>query len=372
MFFLFCEALASFIERTFLSYHSMDAVHGSLNASYLATIFQSPCVVIGMMAQVFVGFYQGSREYRRIGPCVWQLIWFSFFSFLVTLPLSYLASSWYFKGTIIERVGVEYFMILSLGNFLFPLNAALSSFYLGRGKTLLVTSLMLASYALHLLLGWLLIFGIDGMIPALGAKGAALAKCISLGVVCCVFFGAFLTRKNRETYRTDFWRFSPIILWHYMSPGLVRAFGYLSGKICWVANCYIMTRKGGRYLDVLTIGGTIIIFLVFITNGIYRATLTIASNLIGAEKESEVWRLCRSFIIYTALITAILSLPLILFPDALIYFFDSSSKEIFKQTFKEINHWIWLYMFALTVQMSFCALLVTLKELKFQFYGYLF
>lgn len=372
MLFLSCEALSSFCERIFLSYHSMDSVHGSLNASYLATIFQSPCVAITAMAQVSVGFYQGSSEPQRIGPCVWQLIWFSFLSFLITLPISYLVSPWYFKGTVIEKVGGEYFTVLALGNFLFPLNTALSAFYLGRGKTLLVTGLMLVSYALNLLLSWLLIFGTAEIVPALGAKGAALAKCMSLGIICCIFFAAFLTKKNREIYSTGFWRFSPAALWNYMSPGLVRALGFLSSKICWVAACYVMIKKGGRYLDVLTIGGTIITFLVFTTNGVYKAILTIASNLIGAGKSQEIWSLCRSFILYAGMITAILALPLILFPDMLIYFFDASSKEIFKKTFKDINYWVWLYMFALTVQMSFCALLVTLRELKFQLYCYLF
>jgi MATE family multidrug resistance protein len=372
MFFLFCEALTSFCERIFLSYHSIDSVHVSLSASYLATIFQAPCIAIGAMAQIFVGFYQGSNELKRIGSCVWQLIWFSLLSFLVTLPLSYLISFWYFKDTFIEKVGIEYFLILAFGNFLFPLSTALSSFYLGRGKTLLVTGLMLGSYILDLFLSWFLIFGVASIIPALGAKGAALAKCISLGTVCCIFLVTFLNKNNRELYGTGVWHFSPTLLWHYMRSGIVRALGYLSSKICWSVTCYIMIKKGGKHLDILTIGGTIITFLVFTTNGIYKAILTIASNLIGGAQDSEIWRLCRSFILYSGMIFFILSIPLILFPNMLAYFFDPLTRELFNQTFKEINLWIWLYMLALTVQMSFCALLVTLGELKFQLYCYLF
>lgn len=276
MFFLFCEALTSFCERIFLSYYSLDAVHASLNASYLATIFQSPCIAIGAMAQVFVGLYQGSGEYKRIGPCVWQLIWFSFLSFLLVFPLSFFVSSLYFKNTIIQRLGIEYFTILALGNFLFPLNTALSSFYLGRGKTLLVTNLMLASYVMNLFLNWVLIFGIKGIVPSLGIKGAAFAKCISLGIISFIFFGTFLTKKNRAVYHTHFWFFSPKALWNYTRPGMIRAFGFLSSKICWAVITYIIIQKEGPYLDALTIGGTIITFLLFIANGIYKATLTIA------------------------------------------------------------------------------------------------
>lgn len=371
--FLFCESLTAFCERIFLSYSSsIDAVHASLNATYLASIFQSPSVAIGGISQVFVGLYQGSQEDHRIGPCVWQLIWFSFLSLLITLPLSFFASSWYFKGTVIQKVGLEYFNVLAIGNFLFPLSTTLASFYLGRGKTFLVTVLMLGSYALQLLLCGLMIFGIPGIVPALGAKGAALAKCMSLVILCVIFFVCFLNKKNREKYQTHVWQFSPHALWDYMKTGLVRASGYFTAKLCWVAVSYIVIKKGGQYLNVLTIGGTVITFLVFISIGLYRAILTIASNLIGAKKHSDVWMLCRSFTLYTAGISCLLAIPLIIFPDALIVFFDTPSKEIFKQTIRDINYWIWIYMFILILQSNFAAVLVAFQDFKAQLFCYFF
>ncbi|MFI5343961.1 MAG: MATE family efflux transporter [Chlamydiales bacterium] len=371
MLFLFCDTLTVFTERIFLSQLSTDGVPGSLNATYLASIFQNPCIAIAAMGQVFVGLYQGSGELKRIGPCVWQLIWFSVLSLVITFPLSIWASHFYFKDTIIYRAGTEYFSILALGNFLFPLSIALSSFYIGRGKTIFVTLTMLTSYALNLALSWLLIFGIEGLIPSLGIKGAALAKCIGLGIACSVLLGSFLRQKHRELYKTNEWRFSPATLWSYMRPGLVRAFGHLSTKVCWVAISYIMIQKGGKYLDVLTIGGTIITFLIFIPSGLYRATLTISSNLLGAKNYAEIGKLFRSFSIYTLLIGALLTSPLLVFPTSMTCFFDSASQQIFKETFKMIHHWIWMYMIAITIQMSICALIVSARDLKLQFYCYL-
>lgn len=371
MFFLFFESLSAFVERIFLSYHAMESVQASLNANYLANIFQSPCMAIGAMAQVFVGFYQGSHQSKRIGPCIWQLIWFSLLSLVVTLPLSHVVSSFYFQETMIQVSGAQYFRILSFGNFLYPLCATLSSFYLGRGKTLFVTSLMLASYVCYLGMGWIFIFGVEGWWPSLGAQGAALAKCISVGLVCSVLLTAFLSQKNRIAYGTDLWRLSLGDLWHYVSSGLVRALGYLSSKICWAGICYVMTRKGGFYLDVLTVGGTVTGFLVFIANGMYRAILTVASNLVGSDKRKEFWYLCRSFTIYIAMIGGVLTVPLIFFPQVLIYFFQGESKLLFEMTFQSICYSVWFYTMALTIQMSFCALLVTFKEMKYQLYCYL-
>lgn len=372
MLFLFCDTLATFTERILLSHFSSNGVHASLNAAYLGNMFQNPCTAIAAMGQVFVGLYQGSGELKRIGPCVWQLIWFSVLSLVITYPLSIWASEFYFKDTIIQQAGTAYFSILALGNFLFPLSISLSSFYIGRGKTGFVTMIMLTSYALHLTLSWLLIFGIEGLIPSLGIKGAALAKCIGLGIACSVLFGSFLRQKHRELYQTNEWRFSPIILWSYMRPGLVRAFGYLSSTVCWVAISYIMIQKGGKHLDVLTIGGTIITFLAFIPSGLYRTTLTISSNLLGAKNYGEIGRLSRSFSIYTLLIGTLLTIPLLVFPNCMTGFFDLSSQQIFKETFGMIHHWIWLYMISITIQLSLCALLISARDLKLQFYCYLF
>ncbi|MGH2612032.1 MAG: MATE family efflux transporter, partial [Rhabdochlamydiaceae bacterium] len=372
MLFLLCEALTALCESIFLSHYSINAVHSSLNATYLAYIFQNPCMAISAMAQIYVGLYQGSGELKRIGPCVWQLIWFSLLSIFLTVPLSFWAAPFYFKETLIQEAGMQYFTILALGNFLYPLNTALTAFYLGRGKTILVTSLMLATYAFDLLLCWWLIFGVQGFIPSLGIRGAALSKCISLGLFCCFFFILFLTKKNREIYGTGQYHFSPQALWGYIQPGLVRAFGYLSARVWWVATSYLMIKKGGQYLEVQTVGGTIITFLGFITSGLYRSILTIASNLLGEKNYSEVWKLCRSFVGYVILIGAILAVPLLLFPSLPVRFFDASSRVIFERTFNSINLWIWLYLVALTLQMSFCGVLVAARDLKIQFYCSLF
>ncbi|MGE5196004.1 MAG: MATE family efflux transporter [Anaerolineae bacterium] len=370
MFFLSCETIAMFCERIFLSHYSPQGVHCSLNATYLANIFQSSCMAIGVMAQVFVGRYQGSSQFKKIGPCIWQLIWFSFLSLLITLPLGLWSSALYFKDSSMQKDGTAYFTILAIGNFLFPLNTSLASFYIGRGKTLFVTSLMVIAYALHLLLCWPLIFGVGHLIPALGIPGAALAKCLSLGLFCFILFSAFLRKKNRESYATDSWQISLAALWSYIQPGTVRAFGIFWTKISWSVICYFMIKKGDTYLNVQTIGGTIITFLMFISTGMYRAILTIASNLMGAKNYSEIWRLCRSLIIYLSLIALILAIPLLAFPDSLIYFFTTSSHELFEKTFKMINHWVWLYLTLFTIQMSFCALIVATGDFKIQFFCY--
>lgn len=369
--FLFCESLTGFGERIFLSYQGAESLSGSLNGAYLSWIFQIPCVAIASMAQPFVGLYQGSGDLKKIGSCVWQLIWFSFLSLIVTLPLGLWVSSFFFKGTSIEQMGTDYFTILAFGNFLFPLNVALSSFYLGRGKVRLVTLTLLASYALHLTLCWLLIFGVDGFISSLGLRGAAVAKCLSLGLCCSVFFYLFLKKKNREVFGTGSWKISSARFWIYIQPGMMRALGCFFSKAGWAAISYMMIKKGSAYLDAQTIGGVIIAFLTFIPTGIYRSILTIAPNLLGGKNYAEVWRLCRSLMVYSALIGVGLIIPFFLCPKSFIYFFDRSSREVFEKTFRMTNHWIWLWLVTNSVYTGLCGFIVAIRDLKIQFYSYL-
>lgn len=325
-------------------------------------------MAIASMAQVFVGLYNGNGDLKRIGPCVWQLIWFSFLSLLVTLPLSFWVSSFYFKGAVIEQAGSSYFRILTLGNFLFPLSTALTSFYLGRGKVAFVTTLLLASYACHLGLSWVLIFGLTELIPSLGVQGAALAKCLSMGCFCCVFFCSFLSQKNRALYATGSWRLSFSRLWSYAAPGLMRAFGYFWARISWVAISYIMIKKGGVYLDVQVIGGMVTALFMFIVVGVHRSLLTITSNLLGRKDYSEVWKLCRSLMVYVCLIGAVLAVPILLCPQSLVYFFDVSSRELYEKVFRTMNHWVWFYLVAVTLQMGLSSFVVAARDLRVQLY----
>lgn len=368
--FLLWELLVALCERIFLSSISTEAVASSLNGTYLVALFQLPCVVIASMAQVFVGLYQGRQELKKIGPCVWQLIWFSFLSMLITVPLSLWSSSLYFKGTVLQAMGSSYVWILTFGNFLFPLYNALISFYLGRGKTLFVTTVLLIIYAFNLVCCKILILGVDGWVPPLGIRGAAWAKCLSLGLLCCILFKQFLSSANREIYATDQYQLSLPYLGTYVRSGFARAFGFFWSRGCWLGVSYMMIKKGGIYMDVLTVGGTIISFLIFIPLGVYRAVLTITPNLLGQKKIKEVWRLVQSLILYVLFLGAIVALPLLLYPQSLIYFFDADLREAFERTFKIMNHWIWLYFLIFTLQMVLRGLNVAVRDLKVQFFCY--
>jgi len=104
----------------------------------ICRIFQVSCTLLAMMAQVFVGRLYGAQDWKAIGPTVWQFIWFSLLSMIVTVPASLIYGKYYLQGTSFEALATPYFHFIIGINFLYPLGAALSCFYLGRGKTKMV------------------------------------------------------------------------------------------------------------------------------------------------------------------------------------------------------------------------------------------
>jgi MATE family multidrug resistance protein len=318
----FTGCLLSFFERLWSSQCSLGAIEASMSAIYVVRIFQLPCIALSMMGQVFVGRYNGAREFSAIGRCVWQLIWFSLLSMLVTVPLSLAAMKIFFSGTSIEGEVLPFFLILTFCNFLFPLGTALSSFYLGRQKLKLVFLLTVATQLLNAGLDLGLIFGINPWILPLGLKGAALGTVISQGLFCLVLFIFFLTPPNRSIYGTSRWLLELKTFWRYLTPAAPRAFGRIALLTSWAASSYVMTAKGGEHLLVLSIGGTVSLFLAFIGEGVLQAMVVLVSNAMGAKDDLGIKRYVRNGCLFLIIVSGMLAVPLACFPDSVLSLFS--------------------------------------------------
>ena len=123
-----------FCDRLFLSHYSLEALEACVSASSLIVLFQIPTISIACIAQVFVGRHRGLGQPVNIGKSVWQLVWWSLASWIAILPLGLVIEPFYFQESAVTLLAREYFRPLLFFNFLYPLGAALSSFYIGQGK----------------------------------------------------------------------------------------------------------------------------------------------------------------------------------------------------------------------------------------------
>lgn len=313
--------LLNLCDRFFLSRHSLQALEACGSASYLAGLFQIPCMKITSMAQVFVGQYKGSQQSQKIGEVIWQMIWFSFLTMLLTVPLGLLAGSYFFDGTSVKELGLSYFHCLIFANFLFPLGAALTAFFTGQGQTRVVAWTVAVSLLVHVGLDLAFIFGIPGIVPALGIFGAALATVITQALYCLILFALFIQKKESELYGTRNWQIRKDSMWKGIQLGIPRAIARAVTLAAWAAAVRILTQLGDDYLLVLSITGSFCIFFSCLSEGFGQSLITVVSYIIGRGKEKRLLSATKSAFIGFFCNMGILAIFLILFPDKLLKLF---------------------------------------------------
>lgn len=310
----FANYLFLLVEKMYLARLSFDAVEAAVNVAYVCQIFQMSTVALGMMAQVFVGRWVGAKDYQAIGPGVWQFIWFSILSMFLTVPASLFYGHWFFHGSVIEAIALPYFYLLVGINFLFPLGITLSSFFLGQGRAYLVLCGSLGAQCIKIVLAYILIFGWEDWIPSLGLIGGAISTAIAqLGF--CIFLGRiFLSQHHAALFDSRNWRFRPALFWECIQPGLFRAVNRISCALCWSSIAHLMVVKGGDHLLVLSIGGTIFLFLPCLNEAVVQAQTTIVSQLLGAQNYTLIPKTLRSGWTVVAGIVFLAAIPLVIFP----------------------------------------------------------
>jgi len=317
---LFSASLLNFFDRLFLSHYSLDAWIAASTAGNVSFLYQISCSMIALIAQAFIGQNIGANKLSKVGPIVWQMIWFAFLSMIVTYPTSFLAES-YFVGTDVEQASISYFRPMALFNFLFPLASALTAFFIGRGKTRIILVANLIIQALNVCLDYLLIFGFDPLIPSMGVKGAAYATLLSQFCLCLVLFYFFSRPKYDRLYRTDKKKFDFVLFKEILAVGLPRSIGRCIGVAAWTFAAHMLIEKGGDSLLVLTLGVSLFTSFTFINEGFSQAITTIISHVLGANKVKILPLLFRSSFQMVSLSILVLSVPLIFCSDFFIHIF---------------------------------------------------
>ncbi|MBS0629046.1 MAG: hypothetical protein JSS30_02335 [Verrucomicrobia bacterium] len=373
IFSLFSASFMNFCDRLFLAHYSVEALQGTVSAGYLCMLFQHPIIRIASMAQVFVGLQYGSRQTDQIGASVWQMIWLSFLSMLVTLPSSQFVAPFFFEGTTIRDPANTYFMTMMAMNFLFPLGTAISSYFIGQGRTGVILLTTLIAHSVNIVLDYFFIFGIKGVLAPMGVFGAALATGIAQGVFCLILFILFLRKKEREMFGTNQYKFDWENFWGQLRIGLPRAIARIIILTAWVSTARIMTLKGGDHLMVLSIGGTLILFFTFINDGMLQGMITIASYVLGAKEYSYMWKLVRSGMILLLSTTALLSIPMLAVPElTLSFFFPTPPSPETMIVLKKSCLWIWFFFFCYGFNAVGLSLVTAARDVTFYMFTILF
>lgn len=193
-----------FADSVFLMWVSKEAMAASALAGITFFMFGAMFVGVAGYVNTFVAQYVGAGRRQRVGPSIWQGVWFSLAAgFLLTLlsPCSEVVFRLIGHEHSIQGMEVEYFEIITLSYIPMLLHMTLSCFYTGRGKTWTVMAVNTTVIVLNILFDLWFIFGGCGL-PAMGIAGAAWASVLAESLAVLIFVVLLVKGNNRLHFAT--------------------------------------------------------------------------------------------------------------------------------------------------------------------------
>lgn len=361
---LMSASMMLFLDRLFLAHYSITALNAAAQAGAAVQFLQFWAIATAAIAEVFVGRYNGAGKLHRLGQPVWQMIWLSLGTFIVYLPIAFFAGPYLFHIEIYQEMEIEFFAIVTSFIPLAAISAALSSFYIGRGRVRFVTAVMLISNLINVFADIVLIFGISPWIPSYGITGAAWATVIALFSQAVILFAGFLSKNNREIFGTGKWNFNFRLFKSCLSIGLPNAVAHSIEILSWVLIFDLMAHLGSDYMTVVTVAQSILFLFTFITEGLSKGASAIASNFIGSDKHHLVWKLLRSGVKFYTFAFLILGSILVLHPSGIINWFIASDSAI-EGSLRSACFWVWIYFLFDGVSWLLIGLLTAAGDTRF-------
>jgi multidrug resistance protein, MATE family len=213
----------TFVDRIFLKWVSDDAMAAAFASAVVWFTLLSLPLGICAYANTFVSQYYGDKQFRQIGPAVWQAIWIALILSPVILLASPLAPMIFAAAghtPSIQAEEVRYFQALNWGGGGMLISQAAAAFYSGRGKTGVIMVVDSLFAILNVALDYVWIFGLYGF-PEDGILGAGYATSVAMWLKAITYVLLILQSTHRREYGTGLFRLDWqkwVRLWYYGGP----------------------------------------------------------------------------------------------------------------------------------------------------------
>ena len=245
-----------FIDRLFIAGVGDDAVAAAMpTIGYFwvpMALFQF-CVLYGT---VFVAQYLGAGRPHRVGPVVWQGLYFAVLAglaFPLFIPLVEGIIALTDHDPEVKKLELVYFHSMSLAALPMLLVAGVNAFFAGRQQSwmvLLINSVGAASNALMAVP--LILWNKDD--PAAAMFGAGLAAALGSSVSAVLGLGLLFRKRYREEFGTvSGWRFDPALFRRLVSYGLTNGSQFCIEAIAFTAFILIIGNLGKAELAATTL-----------------------------------------------------------------------------------------------------------------------
>lgn len=273
--------------------------------------------------QIMIARRMGETSYKEIGRTFYAMVYFELalavVMFLFMQYGCYYFFSLFVDSDIIFYKSLEYLEYRSWGVFFSYVGVAIVAFYTGVARTSFIIFDTILLAIINIVLNYALIFGHWGF-PKMGISGAGLASTIAEVVAFIVFVIYILNDKYARKYhlfslpKIDFKLIKAQL--KISSPIVAQA---VVGLGSWFVFFGIVENLGERELAITNLIRMVYLVLSIPCWGFSSGINTMVSNFIGSNRRDAVmpiiWRTAKMCWV----ITMIISLPVVLFPEFILY-----------------------------------------------------
>ena len=281
---LLSSSLMMFADRLYLAHYSVVSMSAMAVGGLYAFLILLLPLGICQITEVFVGRAHGKEAHDEAGRPVWQVLWIA----LALAPL--LAAASRLTAWLLFSAGAEEVLYLvtlvDFGSFLLA-SISLMGFFIGIGKTKVITYATLLANLVNLLLAPLFIFG-SSFTPEMGVKGAAIATGLAQGIQALFLFFLFLRKPLRDKFQTFRWKFSKTLTKEILSLALPSCLGRMIEMVAHTFFFRIMTLAGPEQLTLSIMIQNFLLLSFFCVDGLAKGVTTLVSNLVGAKKYGAI------------------------------------------------------------------------------------
>lgn len=195
--------IMEFTDRVFLANYSLDSVAAAMPAGITAFLFMAFLGGTGSYTSVFIAQYFGRGEYQKIGPVLWQGIYFCLFSAFIFLLAALFTTDLFFDlanhPEPVKTLEKQYYTILCYGGVFHVALNTISTFFTGRGITKPVMAVYFIGMIVNIPLNYMLIFGV-WIFPELGIVGAGIATVVSWFLPTVILLFMIFTRHHEQQF----------------------------------------------------------------------------------------------------------------------------------------------------------------------------
>jgi len=324
------HSIQHFVDRVFLTWYSPEAIAAAMPAAMLN--FAPMCIFLGTAgySSTFVAQYFGSKNYKMIGPVIWQGIYLAIIGAIFHFSLIPFADEIFNLIGHPEKViqnEIIYFRIICFSAFPVIAASALAGFFSGRSRPWAIMWIHSITTVINIVLDYTLIFGNFGF-PAMGIKGAAIATVIATCFPFVTLLILFCLPKHESKFKSlSNWKFNPKLFARIIRFGFPNGFQFFLDIAGFSIFVFMIGRLGIIELAASNIALNInnLIFLPMIGLGI--AVSVSVGQYIGKNDPLTAQRSTYSGFIITFIYMIPAALSFVLLPEIYISLFSSNSNS---------------------------------------------